>query len=56
MSTARSDEPDAADSYLVRKQLPLSEGGATHADGVVVFESRDDPDLAELIAWIEAAQ
>lgn len=46
------DETSAQDAILLLKCLDPALGGIEHADGTVVFESRDDPDFQTLQDWI----
>jgi len=45
------DVPD-----LLRKQLPVQDGGIDHADGFVVFADTDEPGYKALAAWIAAGR
>ena len=46
------DETSADDSYLLLKGLDPALGGIDHADGTVVFASRDDSRFQALRQWI----
>ncbi len=47
-------ERKADNAMLLLKCLDPKKGGLVHADGFVVFEDRDDPDLVLLRDWIES--
>jgi len=47
------DETSADTAVLLLKNLDPAEGGIEHGDGLVVFESREDPDFQTLRDWIE---
>ncbi len=46
------DETSAEQSALLLKCLDPAEGGLYHADELVVYEDRDDPDFQLLRDWI----
>lgn len=48
-----ASSPETTD--LMLKCVPPGLGGYLHADGIVVFETLDDPDYQTLIAWIGTA-